>query len=100
MLTNNTSLVISTSKVKNELKKFRNEIYGFDKLKFESLYSALSLDIGILINHFEINENDENELKFLIGVFLDVSNLFGQSESNIDGITVVSNWNKLSSGQR
>ena len=100
MLTNNTSLVISTSKVKNELKKFRNEIYGFDKLKFESLYSALSLDIGILINHFEINENDENELKFLIGVFLDVSNLFGQSESNIDGITVVSNWNKLSSAQR
>lgn len=100
MLTNNTSLVISTSKVKNELKKFKDEIISFDKSKLESFYTSLSLDIGILLNHFEIKENDENELKFLIGVFLDISILFGQSESNIDGITVVSNWNKLSSSQR
>lgn len=100
MLTNNTSLVISTSKVKNELKKFKNEITSFDKSKLESFYTSLSLDIGILLNRFEIKENDEDELKFLIGVFLDISILFGQSESNIDGITVVSNWNKLSSSQR
>lgn len=100
MLTNNTGLVISTSKVKNELKKFKNDIISFDKSKLESFYSSLSLDIGILLNHFEIKENDENELKFLIGVFLDISILFGQSESNVDGITVVSNWNKLSSSQR
>ena len=100
MLTNNTSLVISTSKVKNELKKFRNDISNIDTSKLESFYSSLSLDIGILLNHFKINENDDNELKFLIGVFLDISILFGQSESNIDGITVVSNWNKLSSSQR
>ena len=100
MLTNNTSLVISTSKVKNELKKFRNDISSFDKSKLESFYSSLSLDIGILLNHFEIKENNENELKFLVGVFLDISILFGQLESNIDGITVVSNWNKLSSSQR
>ena len=100
MLTNNTGLVISTSKVKNELKKFKNEIISFDKSKLESFYSSLSLDIGILLNHFEIKENDENELKFLIGVLLDISILFGQSESNVDGITVVSNWNKLSSSQR
>ena len=100
MLTNNTSLVISTSKVKNELKKFKDEITSFDKSKLESFYTSLSLDIGILLNRFEIKENDEDELKFLIGVFLDISILFGQSESNIDGITVVSNWNKLSSSQR
>ena len=57
MLTNNTGLVISTSKVKNELKKFKNEIISFDKSKLESFYSSLSLDIGILLNHFEIKED-------------------------------------------
>jgi hypothetical protein len=100
MLTKNSSLVISISKVQNELKKFKKEIVSFDKSKLEPFYSSLSLDIGILLNLFKIKENDDYELKFLIGVFLDVSILFGQSENDIDGISLVSNWNKLSSSQK
>ena len=100
MLTNKTSLVISTSKVNNELKKIRNEITKIDESKLSSFSSSLSLDLGILINHFKIKDDDDYELMFLIGVFIDISILFGQSDSRIDGVTVVSNWNKLSSSQR
>ena len=37
---------------------------------------------------------------FMIGVLIDISLIFGQSDSKIDGVSVVSNWNKLSSSQR
>ena len=100
MLTNKTSLVISTSKVKNELKKIRDEIVKVDESKLSSFNSSLSLDLGILIDHFKINEDNEYELMFMIGVLIDISLIFGQSDSKIDGVSVVSNWNKLSSSQR
>ena len=100
MLTNKTNLVISTLKVKNELKKIRDKISKLDESILKSFYSSLSLDLGILINHFRITEEDDYELMFIIGVSIDISMLFGLSDSRIDGVTVVSNWNKLSSSQK
>ena len=62
MLTNKTSLVISTSKVNNELKKIKNEITKIDESKLNSFESSLYNDLGVLINHFKIKNDDEYEM--------------------------------------
>lgn len=100
MITNKTSLIISNSKVKNELKILKNSLYGLDETTIELFYSSLIVDVGVLINLFNITSDNEYELMFLSGVVIDITSIFGNSDSNIQGTSVVSNWDKLSTSQK
>lgn len=100
MITNKTSLIISNSKVKNELKKLKSSLCELDETTTESFYSSLIIDIGILINLFGINSDSEYELMFLSGVVIDITSIFGNSDTNIEGTSVVSSWEKLSTSHR
>ena len=98
MITTKTALVISITKIKKELDNLRSILDESDAEESKNIFTFLVKDIGVLINHFEIDETDEFEMIFLAGLFVEISNIIGID--TVDGVKLTSNWSKLPSQEK